>query len=61
MNTLTAAERGTVIRLVRAQARMRRKRGTKGGFVPEPGKQNADLVAAIHLEAILSKLENDHG
>jgi hypothetical protein len=61
MNALTAAERGTVIRLVRAQARMRRKRGTKGGFVPEPGKQNADLVAAIHLETILSKLENDHG
>jgi hypothetical protein len=60
MNTLTSAERATVIRLVRAQARMRRKRGRQGGFVPEPGKLNADLVAADHLETILSKLENDH-
>jgi hypothetical protein len=60
MNALTAAERATVIHLVRAQARMRRKRGKKGGFIPEPGKLNADLVAADHLEIILSKLENDH-
>jgi hypothetical protein len=59
MIKLTDAELETVMNMLRGRAAYRRRRGTGSGFIPKPGKQNADLVAAEHLETIISKLETD--
>ena len=59
MKNLTDAELETVMNMLRGRAAYRRRRGVSSGFTPKPGKKNADLVAAEHLEQIISKLETD--
>ncbi len=61
MFDLNENEIRTIERLLQKQARHRRFRSRVAGFVPEPGRKNADACAADYLEGLLAKLANRHG
>ena len=49
------------MRLVRREARARRGRAARSGFVPEPGRGNADAAPAATLEAVAEALRAARG